>query len=102
MVVAAVAYFAMYDVRMATRSRHHILTSCQYPENANFLTDAERAWLVRTLRVESTGLSRELRWTFLVQALKDPRAYLMIALFLVCVNRSTFFLPYQILLLFGP
>ncbi|KAI0776609.1 MFS general substrate transporter [Trametes elegans] len=67
MVVAAVAYLAMYD----------------HPENANFLTDAERAWLLGTLRVDSTGLSRELRWTFLVQALKDPCAYLMIALFLV-------------------
>lgn len=52
----------------------------QYPETAPFLTERERAWLVQTLKADNTGLSKELKWRFLAQALRDPHSYLMISL----------------------
>ncbi|EIW56969.1 MFS general substrate transporter [Trametes versicolor FP-101664 SS1] len=78
--VAAVAYFVMYD----------------YPETAPFLTERERAWLVHTLKTDNTGLSKDLKWRFLAQALRDPHSYLMISLlFFIFIPgySSALFLP---------
>ncbi|OJT12251.1 hypothetical protein TRAPUB_11185 [Trametes pubescens] len=78
--VAAIAYFVMYD----------------YPETAPFLTESERAWLVHTLRTDNTGLSKDLKWRFLAQALRDPHSYLMISLlFFIFIPSysSALFLP---------
>ncbi|KAH9886963.1 MFS general substrate transporter, partial [Cubamyces lactineus] len=65
-VVALLAYIVMQD----------------YPERATFLTEDERAWLVSTLESDNAGLSKELKWKFIRQALSDSRSYLMVALFL--------------------
>lgn len=69
-----------------------MLASFQYPETAPFLTERERAWLVHTLKTDNTGLSKDLKWRFLAQALKDPHSYLMISLlFLYAPWLSPFF-----------
>ncbi|KAM5541464.1 hypothetical protein V8D89_005018 [Ganoderma adspersum] len=65
-VVALISFFLMQD----------------YPESATFLTDAERTWLVETIRNDTTGLSKVFKWKFLWQALRDPHTYLMIGVFL--------------------
>ncbi|KAI0669050.1 MFS general substrate transporter [Trametes maxima] len=78
--VAIIAYFVMYD----------------YPENATFLTQAERTWLIVTLKRDNTGLSKDFQWKFLLQALRDPHTYMMVALFFFIFVPSyafTLFLP---------
>ncbi|KAI0776578.1 MFS general substrate transporter [Trametes elegans] len=63
--VAVLAYFTMYD----------------YPENASFLNEDERTWLIETLKNDTTGLSKTFKWTFFWQAIKDPHTYLIIAIY---------------------
>ncbi|KAM5541460.1 hypothetical protein V8D89_005014 [Ganoderma adspersum] len=65
-VVALLSFFLMQD----------------YPEDATFLTDAERTWLVDTIKNDTTGLSKAFKWKFLCQAVRDPHTYLMIGVFL--------------------
>ncbi|KAL7277633.1 hypothetical protein ACG7TL_008560 [Trametes sanguinea] len=65
-IVAVISYFAMYD----------------YPENATFLTDAERTWLIETLRKDNTNLSKNFKWKFLRQALADVHSYLLVGIYL--------------------
>ncbi|KAI0655691.1 MFS general substrate transporter [Cubamyces menziesii] len=75
-VIALLAYVIMQD----------------YPERATFLTEDERAWLVDTLKTDNAGLSKELKWKFISQALCDPRSYLMVALFLFTIIPSYAFI----------
>ncbi|KAM5541470.1 hypothetical protein V8D89_005024 [Ganoderma adspersum] len=56
--------------------------SVQYPENATFLTAAERTWLVETMKKDTKGLSKAFKWKFLWQALRDPHTYLMVGIYL--------------------
>ncbi|KAI0739493.1 MFS general substrate transporter [Daedaleopsis nitida] len=65
-IVAVGAYFCMYD----------------HPEDASFLTDAEREWLLESLRQDTSNLSNRFRWHFLWQALRDPRSYLLAGVYL--------------------
>ncbi|KAM5541469.1 hypothetical protein V8D89_005023 [Ganoderma adspersum] len=53
-----------------------------YPEDATFLTDAERTWLVETMKNDTTGLSKAFKWKFLWNAVRDPHTYLMVGVFL--------------------
>ncbi|PIL24584.1 MFS general substrate transporter [Ganoderma sinense ZZ0214-1] len=53
-----------------------------YPENATFLTDAERTWLLTTIKNDTAGLSKTFKWKFLWQALRDPHTYLMVGIYL--------------------
>ncbi|EED83486.1 predicted protein [Postia placenta Mad-698-R] len=62
-IVSAVSYFFMYD----------------YPETAGFLTSVEKQWLVETLREDTANSSKGFKWKFLLQALRDPHSYLMVA-----------------------
>ncbi|PIL29683.1 MFS general substrate transporter [Ganoderma sinense ZZ0214-1] len=64
-VIAVILFFSMYD----------------YPENATFLTDAERAWLLETLKLDSAAGSKKFKRKFIVQAIKEPKAYLFASLF---------------------
>ncbi|KAM5543419.1 hypothetical protein V8D89_002670 [Ganoderma adspersum] len=78
--VAAIFYFYMYD----------------NPENATFLTDAERTWLLETIKHDSAGGSKQFKREFIFQALRDPKAYIFMAMFfLSCVPAVSFnvFLP---------
>ncbi|KAI0742333.1 MFS general substrate transporter [Daedaleopsis nitida] len=79
-VVAAIAYFCMYD----------------YPENASILTGAERKWLINTIRTNNTGLSKSYKAEFIMQALRDPHLYLMAVIYLFVLIPSyafALFLP---------
>ncbi|PCH39068.1 MFS general substrate transporter [Wolfiporia cocos MD-104 SS10] len=79
-VVAIAAYFYMQD----------------YPDSATFLSPEEREWLVETLKQDTAGSSRTLKLKFLLQALRDPHAYLLAAMdFVVVVPLFAFglFLP---------
>ncbi|PIL29690.1 MFS general substrate transporter [Ganoderma sinense ZZ0214-1] len=64
-VIAVILFFYMYD----------------YPENATFLTDAERVWLLETLKLDSAAGSKKFKRKFIVQAIKEPKAYLFASLF---------------------
>ena len=55
----------------------------QYPENATFLTDAERAWLLETIRQDNAAGSKKFKKEFIVQAIRDPKTYLYISIFLL-------------------
>lgn len=68
-IVSAVSYFFMYD----------------YPETAGFLTSVEKQWLVETLREDTANSSKGFKWKFLLQALRDPHSYLMVAAYLFIV-----------------
>ncbi|PIL23217.1 MFS general substrate transporter [Ganoderma sinense ZZ0214-1] len=79
-IVATAFYFYMYD----------------YPENATFLTDAERTWLLETIKQDSAGGSKQFKREFIFQALRDPKAYLFMAMFFlgaVAAVSFTVFLP---------
>ncbi|PIL28032.1 MFS general substrate transporter [Ganoderma sinense ZZ0214-1] len=79
-VFAIILFFCMYD----------------YPENATFLTDAERAWLLETLKLDSAAGSKEFKREFIVQAIREPKAYLFALLFfLISIPAASFatFLP---------
>ncbi|KAI0760001.1 major facilitator superfamily domain-containing protein, partial [Fomes fomentarius] len=79
-VVACIAYFCMYD----------------YPEKATFLTDAERTWLIATIKSDTAGLSKSYRSQFVWQALRDPHSYLMASIYLFILIPSyafSLFLP---------
>ncbi|KAM5541466.1 hypothetical protein V8D89_005020 [Ganoderma adspersum] len=65
-IVALLAFFVMQD----------------YPENATFLTDTERTWLVNTIKNDTTGLSKAFKWKFLWHALRDLHTRLMIGIYL--------------------
>ncbi|KAI1794369.1 MFS general substrate transporter [Ganoderma leucocontextum] len=78
--VATVFYFYMYD----------------YPENATFLTDAERAWLLEAIKHDNAGGSKQFKREFIIQALRDPQAYIFAAMFFlgaVPAVSFTVFLP---------
>ena len=53
----------------------------QNPENATFLTDAERTWLLEALRHDSAGGSKQFKWEFVLQALREPKAYAFMAMY---------------------
>ena len=53
----------------------------QNPENATFLTDAERTWLLETIKHDSAGGSKQFKREFIFQALRDPKAYIFMAMF---------------------
>ena len=57
----------------------------QYPENASFLTEAERDWLLETIRGDTGGLSKHFKREFVIQALRDPQAYIHAAIFFLYV-----------------
>ncbi|KAI1794360.1 MFS general substrate transporter, partial [Ganoderma leucocontextum] len=62
--VATLLYFCTHD----------------YPENATFLTEAERAWLLETISGDNVGLSKQFKREFVFQALCDPQAYIFAAI----------------------
>ncbi|PIL29687.1 MFS general substrate transporter [Ganoderma sinense ZZ0214-1] len=64
-IIAIILFFSMYD----------------YPENATFLTDAEKAWLLETLKLDSAAGSKKFKREFIIQAIKEPKAYLFASLF---------------------
>ena len=76
----------MYDVSgsnlrvFSSRLDVHFL---QYPENATFLTDAERSWLLETIKQDSAAGSKKFKREFIVQAIRDPKAYLFVSIFLL-------------------
>nr|VWO95920.1 Uncharacterized protein [Ganoderma boninense] len=76
--IAIILFFYMYD----------------YPENAAFLTAAERAWLLETLKLDSAGGSKKFKRKFIVQAICDPKMYLFASLYFLSsipvVSFSTF------------
>nr|VWO95915.1 Transcriptional repressor rco-1 [Ganoderma boninense] len=76
--IAIILFFCMYD----------------YPENATFLTDAERTWLLETLKLDSAAGSKKFKRKFIVQAIRDPKSYLFASLFFLSaipgVSFSTF------------
>lgn len=51
-----------------------------YPDTASFLTPTEKEWLVRTLREDTAGSSKEIKRKFLLEALRDPHSYLLAAM----------------------
>ena len=53
----------------------------QNPENATFLTDAERTWLLDTLRHDSAGGTKQFKREFILQALREPKAYAFMGMF---------------------
>ena len=53
----------------------------QIPENATFLTDAERTWLLETLRRDNAGGTEQFKPEFILQALREPKAYAFMAMF---------------------
>ena len=76
----------MYDVSgsnlpvFSSRLDVHFL---QYPETATFLTDAERSWLLETIKQDSAAGSKQFKNEFIVQAIRDPKAYLFVSIFLL-------------------
>ncbi|KAJ7034654.1 MFS general substrate transporter [Mycena alexandri] len=56
-----------------------------YPEKAKFLTEKERAYLVRRLVEDSAGLSKKFRIKYFWQAMQDYNSYLLSLLFLSAV-----------------
>ncbi|KAJ7186806.1 MFS general substrate transporter [Mycena filopes] len=56
-----------------------------YPEKAKFLTEAERAYLVRRLVEDSAGLSKKFEIKYFWQAMSDYNSYLQSLLFLSAV-----------------
>ncbi|KAM5543421.1 hypothetical protein V8D89_002672 [Ganoderma adspersum] len=67
-----------------------------YPENATFLTDAERSWLLETIKQDSAAGSKKFKREFIVQAIRDPKAYLYVSIFLLSAIPAvsfTTFLP---------
>nr|VWP01916.1 Dense granular protein GRA10 [Ganoderma boninense] len=63
--IATLLYFCMHD----------------YPENAAFLTEAERDWLLDVIGTDSVGLSKHFKREFIFQALRDPQVYIHSAIF---------------------
>ncbi|CCL98030.1 uncharacterized protein FIBRA_00023 [Fibroporia radiculosa] len=59
--VAIAAFFYMQD----------------FPETATFLTPAERDWLVQTLKEDTAASSKVIKREYLIQALKNPHAYIL-------------------------
>ena len=53
----------------------------QYPENASFLDEDERKWLVETIKNDTAGLDKTYKAKFLWQALRDPHSYLMAGIY---------------------
>ncbi|PCH43104.1 phthalate transporter [Wolfiporia cocos MD-104 SS10] len=51
-----------------------------YPETAGFLTEEEREWLVQTIKQDTVGSSKALKRKFLLEALRDPHAYMFAAM----------------------
>ncbi|KAM5541333.1 hypothetical protein V8D89_004887, partial [Ganoderma adspersum] len=58
-----------------------LLYMYDYPENATFLTDAERAWLLETIRQDNAAGSKKFKKEFIIQAIRDPKTYLYISIF---------------------
>lgn len=48
----------------------------QFPDTATFLKPEEKMWLTQTLKKDTVSSSKALKQKFLVQALRDPHAYL--------------------------
>lgn len=79
-VVSILSYFFMYD----------------YPETASFLTTDEKEWLIQTIKEDQVGLAKGFKWKFLFQALRDPRSYLFVGIYLFVLIPSyafALFLP---------
>ena len=53
----------------------------QDPETATFLAEAERNWLLDTIQGDNAGLSKQFKRDFVMQALRDPQAYIHAAIF---------------------
>ncbi|PIL23215.1 MFS general substrate transporter [Ganoderma sinense ZZ0214-1] len=67
-----------------------------YPENATFLTDAERTWLLETIKLDSAAGSKQFKREFIVQAVRDPKTYLFVSIFFLSAIPTvsfTTFLP---------
>ncbi|TFY60145.1 hypothetical protein EVJ58_g5331 [Rhodofomes roseus] len=67
-----------------------------FPDTATFLSSEERTWLLDTLKKDTVSSSKELKHKFLVQALRDPHAYLFaIVNFFIVIPLASFavFLP---------
>ena len=82
--IAIILFFCMYDVscsRIRVFQNLPDVRVLQYPENATFLTDAERAWLLETLKLDSAAGSKKFKRKFIVQAIRDPKSYLFASLF---------------------
>ena len=60
-----------------------VICCLQYPENATFLTDAERSWLLEKIKLESAAGSKKFKREFIIQAIRDPKAYLYVSIFLL-------------------
>ena len=72
----------MMSVTLVSESVRVSLTHVyQNPENATFLTDAERTWLLETLRRDSAGGSKQFKREFIFQALREPKAYAFMVMF---------------------
>ncbi|KAF8444766.1 major facilitator superfamily domain-containing protein [Boletus edulis BED1] len=66
MIIAFAAFFLMYD----------------YPETASFLTEKERSNLVGLLKNDSQNLATHYDFQFVLQALKDYRAWIQSGMFI--------------------
>nr|VWP01923.1 N/A [Ganoderma boninense] len=65
-------------------------------QHATFLTEAERAWLLDTLKHDSAHGSKHFKAEFILQALRDPKTYLFVTMYFasaVPVVSFTTFLP---------
>ncbi|KZT66076.1 MFS general substrate transporter [Daedalea quercina L-15889] len=67
-----------------------------FPDTVTFLSPNEKTWLTETLKKDTVSSSKELKHKFLLQALRDPHAYLFASLnFFIVVPLASFavFLP---------
>ena len=87
--IATLLYFCMQDVSRSTllawANSLTRISYLQYPENASFLTEVERDWLLETIRGDTGGLSKHFKREFVIQALRDPQAYIHAAIFFLYV-----------------
>lgn len=48
----------------------------KFPDTATFLKPEEKLWLTEILKKDTVSSSKALKQKFLIQALRDPHAYL--------------------------
>lgn len=65
-IAALAAFFFMYD----------------YPDTASFLTDAERQYVIEMLKRDSNNLSTDYQLRFVLQALRDYKAYVQVGVYI--------------------